>query len=222
MEWLLNILQEMGTTLRLPTSFVVIEFIGTFAFALSGIRLASAKQFDVFGAWIVGMSTAIGGGTIRDLVLGVNPFWMTNSIYFICCALAVLWVKAYGKYLIRQKNTLFIFDTIGLALFNVIGIEKTLNMGFPYWTAITMGTITGAAGGVIRDVFINEVPLIFRKEIYALACVAGGLIYMLCNRLGMSVEVNALLSSFTVILIRVLAVKYHWILPRLKGEEDLT
>ena len=184
MEWLLDILQEMGTTLRLPTSFVVIEFIGTFAFALSGIRLASAKHFDVFGAWIVGMSTAIGGGTMRDLMLGVNPFWMTNSIYFICCGLAVIWVMAYGKYLIRQKNTLFIFDTIGLALFNVIGIEKTLNMGFPYWTAITMGTITGAAGGVIRDVFINEVPLIFRKEIYALACVAGGLIYILGVSIG--------------------------------------
>ncbi len=222
MEWLLDILQEMGTTLRLPTSFVVIEFIGTFAFALSGIRLASAKHFDVFGAWIVGMSTAIGGGTMRDLMLGVNPFWMTNSIYFICCGLAVIWVMSYGKYLIRQKNTLFIFDTIGLALFNVIGIEKTLNMGFPYWTAITMGTITGAAGGVIRDVFINEVPLIFRKEIYALACVAGGLIYVAGIKLGLSLEVNALLSSLTVILIRVLAVKYHWILPRLKGEEDLT
>ena len=222
MDWLLEILQEMGNTLRLPTSFVVIEFIGTFAFAISGIRLASAKHFDVFGAWIVGMATAIGGGTFRDLMLGVNPFWMTNSIYFICCGLAVLWVMAYGKYLIRQKNTLFIFDTIGLALFNVIGIEKTLNMGFPYWTAITMGTITGAAGGVIRDVFINEVPLIFRKEIYALACVAGGLIYILGVRLGMSAEINALLSSFMVILIRVLAVKYHWVLPRLKGEEDLT
>ena len=222
MDWLLAILQEMGNTLRLPTSFVVIEFIGTFAFAISGIRLASAKHFDVFGAWIVGMATAIGGGTFRDLMLGVNPFWMTNSIYFICCGLAVLWVMAYGKYLIRQKNTLFIFDTIGLALFNVIGIEKTLNMGFPYWTAITMGTITGAAGGVIRDVFINEVPLIFRKEIYALACVAGGLIYILGVRLGMSAEINALLSSFMVILIRVLAVKYHWVLPRLKGGEDLT
>ena len=222
MDWILDILQEMGNTLRLPTSFVVIEFIGTFAFAISGIRLASAKHFDVFGAWIVGMATAIGGGTMRDLMLGVNPFWMTNSIYFICCGLAVLWVMAYGKYLIRQKNTLFIFDTIGLALFNVIGIEKTLNMGFPYWTAITMGTITGAAGGVIRDVFINEVPLIFRKEIYALACVAGGLIYVLGVRLGMSVEVNALLSSLMVIVIRVLAVKYHWVLPRLKGEEDLT
>ena len=222
MEWILDILQEMGNTLRLPASFVVIEFVGTFAFALSGIRLASAKHFDVFGAWIVGMATAIGGGTFRDLMLGVNPFWMTNSIYFICCALAVVWVMAYGKYLIRQKNTLFIFDTIGLALFNVIGIEKTLNMGFPYWTAITMGTITGAAGGVIRDVFINEVPLIFRKEIYALACVAGGLIYVLGVRIGMSAEVNALLSSFMVILMRVLAVKYHWVLPRLKGEEDLS
>lgn len=222
MEWILDILQEMGNTLRLPASFVVIEFVGTFAFALSGIRLASAKHFDVFGAWIVGMATAIGGGTFRDLMLGVNPFWMTNSIYFICCALAVVWVMAYGKYLIRQKNTLFIFDTIGLALFNVIGIEKTLNMGFPYWTAITMGTITGAAGGVIRDVFINEVPLIFRKEIYALACVAGGLIYVLGVRIGMSAEVNALLSSFMVILIRVLAVKYHWVLPRLRGEEDLS
>ena len=147
-DWLISLLQEMGATLRLPVSFVVIEFVGTFAFALSGIRLASAKHFDIFGAWIVGMATAIGGGTLRDFMLGVNPFWMTNGIYFICCALAVVWVMAFGKYLIRQNNTWFIFDTIGLALFNVIGIEKTLNMGFPYWTAITMGSITGAAGGV--------------------------------------------------------------------------
>lgn len=219
-DWFLHILQDMGTTLRLPVSFVVIEFIGTFAFALSGIRLASAKRFDIFGAWIVGMATAIGGGTLRDFMLGVNPFWMTNHLYFICCGVAVLWVMAFGKYLIRQDNTWFIFDTIGLALFNVIGIEKTLNMGFPYWTAITMGSITGAAGGVIRDVFINEVPLIFRKEIYALACVAGGIVYALCHVMGLSAEINALLSSFTVIIIRVLAVKYHWHLPVLKGEEQ--
>lgn len=219
-DWFIHILQDMGSTLRLPVSFVLIEFVGTFAFALSGIRLASAKHFDIFGAWMVGMATAIGGGTIRDLMLGVNPFWMTNSIYFLCCAMAVLGVMFFGKYLIRQKNTWFIFDTIGLALFNVIGIEKTLNMGFPYWTAITMGTITGAAGGVIRDVFINEVPLIFRKEIYALACVAGGVAYALCNKCGMTAEVNAMLCSFCVILIRILAVKYHWHLPILKGEEE--
>ena len=126
-EWI-NLLAQ---TLRIPTSFLLIEFIGTFAFALSGIRLASAKQFDVFGAWIVGMATAIGGGTFRDVMLGVNPFWMTNEIYFIWCALAVLFVHIFAKYLVKQKNTWFIFDTIGLALFNVVGIEKTLQMGFP-------------------------------------------------------------------------------------------
>lgn len=218
MHFLYHVLQEMGTTLRLPVSFVVIEFIGTFAFALSGIRLASAKRFDVFGAWIVGMATAIGGGTLRDFLLDISPFWMTNSSYFICCAVAVLWVMLFGKYLIRQNNTWFIFDTIGLALFNVIGIEKTLAMGYPAWTAITMGGITGAAGGIIRDVLINEVPLIFHKEIYAMACVAGGVVYIVCARMDMSVEVCALLSSVVVILIRILAVKYHWHLPILKGE----
>ena len=219
-HWLMDILQEMGHTLRLPISFVCIEFVGTMAFAISGVRLASAKRFDIFGAWIIGLATAIGGGTIRDLMLGVNPFWMTNSIYFICCAMAVFWVSLFGKHLVRQSNTLFIFDTIGLALFNVIGIEKTLNMGFPYWTAVTMGCITGAAGGVLRDVFINEIPLIFRKEIYALACVSGGLGYILCHKLGMTPEINALLSILVVILIRLLAVKYHWCLPILKGEEE--
>lgn len=218
-NWFASILQEMGATLRLPVSFVLIEFVGTFAFALSGTRLASAKKFDIFGAWIVGMATAIGGGTMRDLMLGEIPFWMTNSSYFICCALAVVWVMFFGRQLIRQNNTWFIFDTIGLALFNVIGIEKTLNLGFPYWTAITMGCITGAAGGVIRDVLINEVPLIFRKEIYALACALGGIIYMLSDKSGCSVELSALLSSIVVIVVRCLAVKFHWHLPILKGEE---
>lgn len=218
MDWLLEILQEMGHTLRLPISFVCIEFIGTMAFAISGVRLASAKQFDIFGAWIVGMATAIGGGTMRDLMLGVHPFWMTNGLYFLCCALAVLWVSLFGKQLVRQSNTWFVFDTVGLALFNVIGIEKTLNLGFPYWTAITMGSITGAAGGVLRDVLINEIPLIFRKEIYALACVSGGLVYTVCHKLGLDSEINALLSILIVVITRLLAVKYHWHLPVLKGE----
>ncbi|HJJ55689.1 MAG TPA: trimeric intracellular cation channel family protein [Methanocorpusculum sp.] len=219
--WLIfiRVLQDLGTALRIPVSFVVIEFIGTFAFALSGIRLASAKRFDVFGAWIVGMATAIGGGTIRDLLLGLQPFWMTNSIYFICCAIAVFWVMLFRRYLIHQTNAWFIFDTIGLALFNVIGIEKTLNMGLPAWMAITMGSVTGAAGGIIRDVLINEVPLIFRKEIYAVACVAGGVVYVSLAHFTVTPEICALLSSVTVIVTRVLAVKYHWHLPVLKGED---
>lgn len=219
-EEILKILQVMGTTLRIPTSFVIIEFIGTMAFAISGIRLASAKKFDWFGAYIVGMATAIGGGTLRDVMLGVSPFWMTNPIYVICCGMALLYVIIFGKKIINQKSTWFIFDTVGLALFNIIGIEKTLNMGFPLWMAVIMGSVTGAAGGVIRDILINEVPLIFRQDIYALACIAGGIVYILCYTSGLQAEINAILSAIVVIAIRLLAVKYHWQLPILKGEDS--
>lgn len=202
----------------IPTFVQVLEFIGTFAFAISGIRLTSAKQFDWFGAYVVGVATAIGGGTIRDLMLDVTPFWMTNSIYLICSALALVGVILFGKFLIRQQNTFFLFDTIGLALFTVVGVEKTLALHFPLWVAIIMGTITGAAGGVIRDVFINEVPLIFRKEIYAIACVIGGLVYGLCHWLGLAMTVTELVSGVSVFMARILAVKYHWALPVLKGD----
>lgn len=219
LEELLNILQVMGKTLRIPTSFVIIESIGTIAFAISGVRLASAKKFDWFGAYIVGMATAIGGGTLRDVMLGVPPFWMTNSLYMICCAFALFSVILFGKKLINQNNTWFIFDTIGLALFNIIGLEKTLNMDYPLWMAVIMGSITGAAGGVIRDILINEVPLIFRQDIYAMACIAGGIVYVMGYSVGLQAEINAVLSAIVVISIRILAVKYHWQLPILKGEE---
>ena len=204
----------------MPTFMQVLEFIGTFAFAISGIRLASAKRFDWFGAYVVGVATAIGGGTIRDLMLGKTPFWMTDPIYLICSALALLWVILFGKMVIRQQSTFFIFDSIGLALFTVVGVEKTLSLGFPLWVAIMMGTITGAAGGVIRDVFINEVPLIFRKEIYALACVAGGLFYGLCEWLNVDLIITELVSGASVLIVRILAAKYHLSLPVLKGEES--
>ena len=218
-ENLLHLLQVMGTTLRLPVSFVVIEFIGTMAFAISGIRLASAKQFDWFGAYIVGKAMAVGGGTIRDIMLGIPPFWMTNPVYIICCGLSLLYVILFGKKIIRQQSTWFIFDTIGLALFNITGLEKTLNMGYPVWTAVIMGCVTGAAGGVIRDILINEVPLVFRKDIYAMACIAGGIVYIIGYSVGLQAEVNAILSAIIVISIRTLAVKYHWQLPILKGED---
>lgn len=143
---------------------------------------------------------------------------MMNEIYFMQCAIAVLFVHVFAKYLVKQENTWFIFDTIGLALFNVVGIEKTLQMGFPLWTAITMGSVTGAAGGVIRDVLINEVPLIFRKEIYALACVAGGIVYSVLHTMHCDPSTNALLSSVVVIAVRCLAVKFHWHLPIVRGE----
>ena len=139
------------------------DYTGTFAFAISGIRLASAKQFDWFGAYVVGVVTAVGGGTIRDILLNAVPFWMEQASYLIVSALALLFVIAFRKYVIRLNNTFFIFDAIGLGLFVVVGIAKTLDFGFPMWVAIVMGTITGSFGGMMRDILINEEPLIFRK-----------------------------------------------------------
>ena len=197
----------------------IFDFIGTLAFAISGIRLASAKHFDLFGAYVVGVTTAIGGGTMRDVLLGQSPFWMSNSFYLICSAIALAWVIIFRKLLVRQNNTWFLFDTIGLALFTVTGVEKTITAGFPFWTAIIMGTLTGAGGGVLRDVFINEEPLIFRKEIYALACVLGGIAYFICARCGLSTVLSGIICGIVVFLMRILAVKYSLHLPTLKGEE---
>ena len=194
----------------MPTFVQILDFIGTFAFAISGIRLASAKRFDWFGAYVVGFVTAIGGGTIRDVLLGVTPGWMTDPIYLICTGLALFWVILFGKHLIHLHNTFFIFDSIGLALFTVVGVGKT----------IIMGSITGAAGGVIRDVFINEIPLIFRKEIYAMACVVGGAAYWLCHVLGMESYGCQVVGGVSVFVTRILAVKYNICLPILSGSED--
>ncbi|MBQ8337172.1 MAG: trimeric intracellular cation channel family protein [Bacteroidaceae bacterium] len=203
------------------TFLQILDFIGTFAFAISGIRLASAKRFDWFGAYVVGAATAIGGGTLRDVMLDVPVFWMHDGFYLSCTGLALLWVILLRKHLINMHNTFFLFDAIGLALFTVVGIQKTLDCGLPIWVGIVMGTMTGAAGGVIRDVLINEVPLIFRQEIYAMACVVGGLAFGLCYMIGLPTIVTHLTCGALVFLTRVLAVKYQICLPTLKSEDDI-
>ena len=195
----------------------VIEMLGTLAFAISGIRLASAKKFDWFGAYVVGFTTAIGGGTLRDVMLSTTPFWMLDSVYLVVTAIALGIVIALGRYLIRLNNTFFVFDAIGLGLFTVVGIEKTLAAGFPLWVAIIMGTITGAAGGVLRDILINEVPLIFRKEIYALACVFGGVVFWLCGHLGIGGAALQVITAVAVIAARIVAVYFGLKLPTLRA-----
>lgn len=199
--------------------YFILEMLGTLAFAISGIRLASAKRFDWFGAYVVGFTTAIGGGTLRDVMLSMTPFWMLDSIYLVVTAVALGIVIVLGRYLIRLNNTFFIFDAIGLGLFTVVGIEKTLAAGFPLWVAVIMGTLTGAAGGVLRDILINEEPLIFRKEIYALACVFGGVVFWACEQVGISGAVLQITTAAAVIALRIVAVHYRLKLPTLKGEE---
>lgn len=195
------------------------DYAGTFAFAISGIRLASAKKFDWFGAYVVGAVTAVGGGTIRDVLLDATPFWMTQASYLIVTGLALVFVAIFRKYVIRLNNTIFIFDAIGLGLFTVVGIAKSLEYDFPIWVAIIMGTITGAFGGMLRDTLINEVPLIFRKDIYASACVMGGLIYYACQQLGLTPAMTQFIAAASVFITRAVAVRYHISLPVLKGEE---
>lgn len=197
----------------------IIELLGTFAFAISGIRHAAAKHFDWFGGYVCGVAVAIGGGTIRDVMLGVTPFWMTTPIYLICTGVALLTVVFFGKWMEPLKNAWFVFDTLGLALFTIAGIQKSLAFGQPFWVAIIMGCITGSAGGVIRDVLLNNEPVIFHKEIYAMACVLGGLVYWLMVEIGSSAEVSAIFSFFVTCIIRFLAVRYHISLPVLNEEK---
>ncbi|MCI6549756.1 MAG: trimeric intracellular cation channel family protein [Prevotella sp.] len=198
----------------------IIEFLGTFAFAISGIRHAAARHFDWFGGFVCGVAVAIGGGTIRDMMLGVTPFWMTSSIYFICTLLAQAFVIIFARSLKRLDNAWFVFDTLGLALFTIAGIQKTLACDHPFWVAILMGCITGSAGGVIRDILLNKVPVIFHKEIYAMASIAGGLLYWAMTSIGVNVGVTAVVTFLLISLIRYVAVRYHISLPHLHSEEE--
>ena len=194
----------------------VLEFLGTFAFAISGIRHAAAKHFDWFGGYVCGVAVAIGGGTIRDVMLGTSPFWTTNPFYLLCTAFALLFVIVCRKHLERLKNAWFVFDTLGLALFTIAGIQKSIAFGQPYWVAIIMGCITGAAGGVIRDILLNNEPVIFQKEIYATACVLGGVSYWAIVTLAFPIEIATMCSFLITCVIRLVAVRYHIALPKLK------
>lgn len=197
------------------TFLFITEVIGTVAAAISGIRLAATKRFDWFGAYTVGLVTACGGGTLRDLLLDIPVFWMQTWWYLAVTGLSLIFVIVFRHHNWIRERTLFLFDTIGLALFVVIGIQKSLATGYPMWVAVVMGVITGAFGGVVRDILINEEPLVFRKDIYATACVAGATVYWLAGLMSAPPIVCQSSCASTVILIRVLAQHYRWHLPLL-------
>lgn len=210
----------MNSELTITTLQYIIEFLGTFAFAISGIRHAAAKHFDWFGGYVCGVAVAIGGGTIRDVMLGVTPFWMTTPVYLICTAVALCTVVTFARYIKKLSNAWFVFDTLGLALFTIAGIQKSQACGYPFWVAIIMGCITGSAGGVIRDILLNNEPVIFRREIYAMASILGGVTYWGLTECGCPAGITVTTSFLTTCAIRFAAVKYHISLPRLKGEGD--
>lgn len=194
----------------------ILELLGTFAFAFSGIKMASNKELDWFGAYTIGVVTAIGGGTTRDLLLNSTPFWMLDPTAFIISALALLGVFLTGEKLTRWETPLFLFDTIGLGLFTIVGVIKSLEAGLSPWVCIVMGTITGSVGGVARDILLNRVPLLFQRDIYALASVSGGCLYFILSFLEVESQTTEVVSAIIVFTIRLLSVRFHIHLPRFK------
>ena len=198
--------------------YFIIEVLGTLAFAVSGVRLAARKRFDWFGAYTLGVITAIGGGTIRDLLLGAPVFWMSSWMYLAVTGLAFLIVVVFKRVLTSSSRSLFMFDAIGLALFVITGIEKSLIYGFPMWVAIVMGMVTGSFGGILRDVLLNDEPLFFKRDIYATACLAGGAVYWLASICGADSYLCQALCASTILFLRWGALHYGWHLPQMKAE----
>ena len=191
-----------------------IEISGTVAFAVSGAFAAIQKRLDVFGVLIMGFITAIGGGTIRDVLIGYTPdAWMRDNQTPLIILATVTATILFKKYINTFKITLFLFDALGLGLFTIIGIQKGINAGLNPGVCIALGTITGCFGGVLRDILLNDIPLIFRKEIYATACIIGGTLYvLLINHLDP--DMVKIIAIIVVCAIRIIAVKFKLSLPR--------
>ncbi|MBA9079403.1 MULTISPECIES: trimeric intracellular cation channel family protein [Rufibacter] len=197
----------------------VIDVVGTFVFAISGTLTAADKKLDPFGASVIAFVTALGGGTLRDLLLNLQPIWMQEERFLVTVFVSVLVTLVFRRDIGRFRRTMFLFDTVGIALFTVLGMEKALRLGVPPLIALVMGVVSAVFGGVVRDILCNEIPLIFRREIYATACLAGGVTYLLMRLAPVPAEVPFGVAVGIIILIRVLAVRLKWAFPNLSAGE---
>lgn len=194
--------------------FDILDLLGTLAFAISGALAGRERRLDLFGMTILAFATAIGGGTVRDMMIGYTPvMWLTNLNYFYVTLLGVAMAIVFYKKFNFLRYSLFLFDTIGIAVFTLIGIEKGMNVGLHPIICVTLGTITACFGGVIRDILANKIPIIFKQEIYATACIVGGLMYYVLNYFDLSKDILYVGTAGIIIVIRILAVKYKWSLP---------
>jgi uncharacterized membrane protein YeiH len=193
-----------------------LELTGTFVFAISGALAVRDKEHDLFGAGFTGFITAIGGGSLRDILLGAYPLVWIGDVFFLYAILAGIFTAfIFPKIMLRMRKTMFLFDTLGIGFFTVLGVEKSLSLGFRPEIAAIMGMFSAVMGGVFRDTLVNEIPILFRKEIYASACLAGAILYLLLNYFDLARDINLLLSMSVIISIRLIAVKYKLSLPRL-------
>ena len=202
------------TTFTAMQLLYYVDLFGTLVFAISGVLVAVEKKFDLVGAIIIGIVTAVGGGTLRDVLIGETPVgWMKDLNYLYVIFTAIPLCFYFQKSIQKLTKGLFLFDTIGIGLFTILGLQKTLGVGLSPLVAIMMGIVSAVFGGVTRDVLTNEIPLIFRKEIYASACLVGALVFLILEYFFAGAIYNILLSILVVIIIRYLAVRRNWQIP---------
>ena len=196
-----------------------IDILGTIAFAISGVLVAMEKRLDLFGILIVAFVTAIGGGTLRDLLIGNTPVvWMRSTVYVITIVATVVIAIGFAKQLKYLRTSLFLFDTVGIGLYTLIGVDKGLEIGLSPVICILLGTITACFGGVIRDILCNDIPVIFRKELYATPCILGAASYFLWKLAPLPESVAYAAGIVVVIGIRLLAVRFKIQLPNIYRE----
>lgn len=199
--------------------FYLLDIIGTMAFAMSGALTAMNKKLDPFGVFIIAFVTAVGGGTLRDIMIGRTPVgWMRDLNYVYLIIVGFFLAVIFRKKLDRLRTSLFLFDTIGLGVFTLIGLEKGINIGLHPVICIALGTMTACFGGVIRDILCNDIPVIFRREIYATICIIGGIVFFGLKELNLDKDILYLITSLVIIIIRLMAVKFKWYLPALEKQ----
>ncbi len=202
------------------TLLLIIDILGTIAFAVSGALIAMKKRLDPFGIVIIAFVTAVGGGTLRDLLIDTDITWMRDTTYVYIIFAAVFLAVIFRKKLQYVRKSLFLFDTIGIALYTIVGVEKGIAADFPVVICVALGTISACFGGVLRDILCAEIPIIFRKNIYATACIVGGFAYFILRETPLTDDFVVIISGALVMLIRILAVSFNWSLPNFYPEGD--
>jgi uncharacterized membrane protein YeiH len=194
--------------------FYLLEIIGTLAFAMSGALTAMNKKLDPFGVFIIALVTAVGGGTLRDIMIGRTPVgWMLELNYVCIIVIGFILAILFRKKLDQLRTSLLLFDAVGLGVFTIVGLEKGIIVGLNPAICVALGTITACFGGVIRDILCGEIPVIFRKEIYATICIFGGIVFFVLRYLQFDNDILYLMTSVFIISFRLMAVKFKWYLP---------
>lgn len=200
----------------------ILDFIGVFVFAISGVLTAINKKLDLLGVFIIAFVTALGGGTLRDVLIGKSPVgWMEDLNYVYIIFLGTGVALLFRNYLNKLRISLFLFDTIGLGVFTLIGLQKGLDYGLDPIICIAIGTMTASFGGLIRDILCNEIPLLLNGgTIYATICILGGVLFFILKFFGLQDSINELTTSLFIIVFRLIAVRFNLSLPVLAIKRD--